>query len=56
MAKEHTVTISKQEFIEMTKATNMWYHLQALGVDNWEGYEVPEFDADGNIVEEEEDE
>lgn len=53
---ENQVIISREEYLEMKKATNHLYHLQALGVDNWEGYERPDFDEDGDIIEEDEDE
>ena len=51
MAKE-TVTISKKEYIRLKKSHSHLSYLEVLGVDNWEGYCRPDFDDDGNVIDE----
>ena len=36
--KEETITITLKRYKELVEAENQLQHLQAKGVDNWEGY------------------
>ena len=38
--KTETVTMPKEEYLEMREAAQMFYRLQGAGVDNWEGYDI----------------
>lgn len=37
---DETVTISKEEYIELLDNSNLLKALQSAGVDNWEGYDI----------------
>ncbi len=41
--KEETVTITKEEYIQLLNDSNFLNALRAGGVDNWEGYDLVEF-------------
>ncbi len=43
---EELITISKQEYDELTKSSRMLNALFAAGVDNWEGYDYVEVEED----------
>ena len=38
---EERINISKKEYIELVEESRLLRHLQANGVDNWEGYSHP---------------
>ena len=35
-----SVTLTKQEYTELSEDREFLYALQAVGVDNWDGYDV----------------
>ncbi len=41
--KEETVTITKEEYIQLLNDSNFLNALRAGGVDNWEGYDFVKF-------------
>jgi hypothetical protein len=53
---EDSVVISKEKLVSYRKAYYHLNELQALGVDNWEGYFNMQFDDEGYPEEEDEDE
>lgn len=46
MNKSETVTISRNEYDRLLKDSKFLAHLEANGVDNWEGYAWPDTDDD----------
>ena len=36
---EETITITKQEYVQLAEDQRFLHALQAAGVDNWEGYD-----------------
>lgn len=48
---EETVTITKEKYIQLLNDSNFLNALRAAGVDNWEGYDLVEFEEIADIEE-----
>lgn len=46
-----TWTLSQAEYQELKKAADLYYALEAVGVDNWEGYSTAWQIVEGEITE-----
>jgi len=52
---EETVTITKEEYIQLLNDSNFLHALRAGGVDNWEGYDLVEFEEITDLEEDNDD-
>lgn len=40
MSEQEMITITKEEYDSLIESSMFLYALKAVGVDNWEGYEI----------------
>lgn len=53
MENEETITITKEEYLELLNDSLFLAALRAGGVDNWEGYGLVEFEEITDLEDEE---